>query len=109
MSAPEPMRDLQARVAAHHLAQFGRVPLLLRAAKLGEESGEVLGAVVRHVQGRDGRSWHPEIEAEIGDVYVVLLGLADLLGLSLEDIGLAAAERFLARTWNHGPQAGCGS
>lgn len=106
MSGLEPMRDLQARVAAHHQAQFGRVPLLLRAAKLGEESGEVLGAVVRHVQGRDGRSWHPEVESEIGDVYVVLLGLATLLGVSLEDLGRAAAERFLARTWNHGPRAG---
>lgn len=93
-------RWLQRQLAAHHLEQFGPLPLSMRSTKLAEETGEVCGAIVRHVQQRDGRSWLPEIAAEIGDVLIVLLTLCEELGVSLEEITRDASVRFLAREWN---------
>ena len=97
------LRFLQEQVSAHHQKQFGHVPLGRLAAKLGEESGEVLGAVIRHVELRDGRTWENEIAEEIGDVMVVLLNLCERFGLSLTEVIETATNGFLARSWKVQP------
>lgn len=91
-----------ARVGEHYKQQFGDRSLVARMLKLTEEVGELTGAVVRHDQQRDGRSWMPEIEAELGDVMVVLLAIADKLELSLSGVTGNGVNNFLARTWDIG-------
>ena len=91
--------EIQAAAAAHHLEQFGNPPLAIRGLKVGEEAGEIQAAVVRHLTQRDGRSWLPEIEAEIGDTMIALLMLTDSLDLSLQELTERAVAKFLAREW----------
>ena len=86
----------------HHNNQFGHKPLLARLAKMQEETGEVAGAVVRHLEQRDGRSWMSEIEDELGDVMVVLINLCSHLNISLSDLTERSVEKFLSRQWNIG-------
>jgi len=92
------MRQLS--VGVHHNRQFGDKSLADRALKLGEEAGELQGAVVRHTERRDGREWLYEIEEEAGDVYIVLLNLLDKAGLDANGVFADAEDRFLAREWN---------
>jgi len=91
--------SLQITASAHHRRQFGDPPLAIRGLKVGEEAGEIQAAIVRHLSRRDGRSWLPEIEAEIGDTMTALLMLADSLGLSLQELTEQAVAKFLAREW----------
>lgn len=89
------------RVAVHHLEQFGLVDWARLAAKLGEESGELQGAIVRQLEQRDGRQWTTEIHKELLDVLTVLHVVASRLDLELSDQTEVAAEAFLARRWNN--------
>ena len=102
-------------VGRHHDGQFGSKPLGERALKLAEEAGEVAGAVIRHLERRDGHGWLPEVTAELGDVLIVWLGVVDLL---LSTTELTSEQRneiatslvrtpgnFLAREWQIGRKA----
>ena len=102
-----PISDgMVAKVGSHHKDQFNDAPLSFRGIKLGEEAGEVMGAIVRHLEGRDGRSWTGEIKSEIGDVIVVLAAICYKLDLSLSDIARDGVEKFLSRTWYVGFEGG---
>lgn len=92
----------QSRITAHHDEQLGDKPLINRVLKLCEEAGEVAGAEIRHSELRDGRGWRPEIIKECGDVYVVLLGVLDKIGVEADDVFADACRKFLDRTWNIG-------
>lgn len=94
--------EIQCHVGAHARKQFGDRAVERIALKLGEETGEVLGALTRHLELRDGRTWDDEIKEEIGDVMVVLMVLCDKMGFSLQDIASKGIESFAAREWNIG-------
>jgi phosphoribosyl-ATP pyrophosphohydrolase len=88
-------------VARHHAEQFGQVDLTRLAAKLGEETGETIGAVIRHTEQRDGRSWEPEIKSELMDVLTVAHVLAARIGCNLCDLSDSAAVRFTSRLFTN--------
>ena len=94
------MAAMQRRVAAHHNKQFGDKPLTNRALKVAEEAGEVAGAVIRHVERRDGRDWTPELRSEIGDLLITVIALCDKAGTSLGEVLDASIEHFLGREWD---------
>lgn len=85
-----------AATVADHIEQRWPTPLLshraqrlvLGALKLGEEAGEVAGAVVRWTEDRGTKR---AITDEMADVQIVLLRLADLLHIDLAEI---TAERW---------------
>jgi len=88
-------------VARHHGEQFGYVDITRLAAKLGEETGETIGAVIRHTEGRDGRGWESEIESELMDVLTVAHVLASRIDRNLCDLVDAAAVRFTSRIFTN--------
>jgi NTP pyrophosphatase (non-canonical NTP hydrolase) len=90
---------LQERAAVHHQEQFGDPPVSIRSLKIGEEAGEVQGAIVRHLAKRDGRSWLPEVRSELGDLAVAMAMTAESLGISLEQAVVGGFARFLEREW----------
>lgn len=92
-------RRTSEQVERHHARQFGQVGLGRLAVKLGEECGELQGAVVRELERRDRRSWKPEIRSEMQDVLTVLHVIASRLGLDLQAEADEAASRFLDRRW----------
>lgn len=101
-----PLGELQARATSHHREQFGLPTLSVRGLKVGEEAGEVQGALVRHLSRRDGRSWSLELRSEIGDLMVATLMLANGLGMDLQTVTEEAVERFCSRTWEVDKDAG---
>lgn len=92
------MRDL---VIDHHREQFGSVTLERLGVKLGEEAGEVCGALIRHLELRDGRSWDSEVAREIGHVATVLRVICSRLGRRLEDVINEGDSEFLRRKWRN--------
>ena len=90
------------RIMAHSVSQFGYETIVEHALKLFEESGELAGAVVRHTEVRDDRSWLPEIEHEAGDVLLTLVKLCARAGLSIEEVAESVEKRFLEREWTIG-------
>ena len=99
------MDRLQALVAEKMIVSFGPRPVNVRAMKFSEEAGELMGALVRREEMRDGKDWEDEIRKEMGDVMVTLLALASVLGLSLEDVMRDGVDSFLDREWNIGRKA----
>ena len=91
----------QDAIGQHHDEQFGDKSLVQRGLKLGEEAGEVQGAIIRHDEQRDGRGWEPEIEAELGQLLIVIAATCHKLDLSMAQIATAAEEAFLSRRWNN--------
>lgn len=86
-------------VGRHHLREFGNVPIERLGMKAGEEMGELLGALIRRVERRDGGDWINEIVNELGDVTIVLRALCWNLDVDFDVAADAAVRRFLARTW----------
>lgn len=95
------IEKLQWEFQAHHLEQFGEVPLWFKICKLSEESGEVMGALVRHAEGRDDRSWLPDIAKELRDVLNCVLAIQASLELDMEDEINQAVTEFCGRKWSH--------
>ena len=92
---------VQRTVSAHHDRSFGDKPVVLRGLKLGEECGEVQGAIVRHLERRDDRSWLPDIVDELGDVVVVLLNICAKLDVSFSSVAEQGVANFLARDFGN--------
>lgn len=88
------------RATRHHLEQFGNVPIERLGMKLGEESGEVQGAMIRDCERRNGRPWIDEIKNEIRDVLTVLHVICGRNGWDFDDFVDSSVERFMARRWN---------
>lgn len=84
---PVTIADLQAAVAKWQ--DVDGASRLLKAGKLCEEAGEVMGAVVKM---REGRRTVGDLADELADVLIVAAGLA-----ALADVDLGAA---VARRWN---------
>ena len=57
--------------------------LMVRAAKVAEEGGEVAGAAIKYSEGRKDLS---DITDEMGDVYITLHALAAELDIDLEEV-----------------------
>ena len=95
------MKTLSNFVAEHHAEQFGPVPLDRLCTKLYEETGELAGGIIRHLEQRNGADWLPHIRRELGDVLTVLHVIADRLGLDLVDAAEDAAEYFITREFNN--------
>lgn len=96
MSEMTPMSEAQMLVLDHHLEQFGDVPLVEAALKLGEEAGEVQKAVHRFLEGRGDIT---DIRAEAGDLLVTLDVLLGKLGYATSGTQASARTAFLFRTW----------
>lgn len=55
--------------------------VIIQAAKVAEEAGEVLGAVVKRHQGvKQHIDWTDEIKKEMADLYFAMLTVAELEG-----------------------------
>lgn len=87
-------------ILQHHREQFGDSTIHQVVTKLCEEVGEVAGAVTRHTEFRDGRSWKPEVCEEIGNVLTILEVIALRFGSDIETILHDGRKRFLERTWD---------
>lgn len=82
------LRDLQREVGEWHSRVYANASLAAIGLKLGEEAGEVCGAVDRIIY--EG-GWEGDLANEAGDVVIVLAALFARLGLDLE---LAVASRW---------------
>ena len=85
------------RVRLHHESQFGAVDWCRLGIKLGEESGELQGKIIRLSENRDGKDWRPEMLSELKDVLTVLHVIASRLEKDLNDLSSEAAEYFVTR------------
>lgn len=81
---PEIMREAGAKPAIVQVPQYGVLPLL--RAKLLEEAKELF----------DAKS-HPQIIEELSDVYEVLRETCSRLGITLDDVRLAAEVKRAAK------------
>lgn len=88
-------------VADHHRDQFGDVSWLRLATKLGEETGELQGAIIRDTESRDGRRWLNEIYSELQDVLVVLHVMTSRMGEELSKVSDDAGEHFSKREFHN--------
>lgn len=77
----------------------GWLDVLLKGAKLGEEAGEVIGALFKFSRGQDTVE---HVAKEVGDVIIVLAGICDLLGIDLDDAIRSTWEHTKDRTWGSG-------
>ena len=79
---PRTLTDLDA-LAKHvgeHLDRLGVQRCdWVRVAKVGEEGGEVVGALIKRSYGRAETA---DVLAELGDVFLAALGAADQLGIA---------------------------
>lgn len=81
--------DTLARAVGEHLDQLGiQRSDWARVAKVGEEGGEVVGALIKRLEGRAATS---DVLDELGDVILAALGAADQLGV--------AASTLIAERW----------
>lgn len=88
-TVPTTLEELQERVAAW--APGGEpkeVWLLAKAVKIGEEGGEVEGAILKYLEGRVTRG---HIEDELGDLMIAACAASALLDI---DLMAVAARRF---------------
>ena len=92
----------QKKVKTHHIQMFPWSTLEKQGLKLGEESGEVMRAIVRHYENRKGGQ-PDDIAEEIGDVFICLLRLLSELDLDAEEVLKESVKKFLNRTWNINP------
>ena len=72
--------------------------VLVRAAKVGEEAGEILGAVIKMGEGRLGLD---DLLKEIGDVQITLHALAAELDVDLDEIASLRWEEVRHRVEHH--------
>jgi len=76
-----------------------------KAAKIGEEAGEVLAAIVKRDEVRNNERagsvdhWDAKLESEVGDLLITLLALAFMEGLDLEAIAKAKWYEIENRRW----------
>jgi hypothetical protein len=70
----------------------------VRAMKFAEEAGELVGAVVRLLEGRGDRA---AIQAEGGDVAITLAALLDSVDVALTDTMFHRWNEIKTRTWPH--------
>lgn len=77
-------------------------PLLgvLKAAKVAEEAGEVCGAAIKMGRPEQGLD---ELKAEVADVFITLVGVAEAYGFLLSDI---IWERWLNDVRHRGSRGG---
>ena len=87
-------------VLRHHREQFGDSTIHQVVTKLLEEAGELSGAITRHTEFRDGRSWKMDVRLEIQDVLIVLEVIAARFGSDIESLLVDGRNRFLSRTWD---------
>lgn len=79
---PRDLHDLQQQVAVWQAETFpDHQHPLVKAGKVAEEAGEVVGAVIKVL---DGRRRVEDVAAEAAEVVVCLLGLAESLGFDLD-------------------------
>lgn len=77
------IRQLQLEVGPWQRERWPMTATRERATlKLGEEAGELLGAVVKL---EEGRRTPQDVRDEIGDVLIALASVADLHGFDLHD------------------------
>lgn len=92
---------LSEQVREHHEQQFGRVSWERLATKLGEEVGELQGAIIRDTERRDGRRWRNEMFLEMQDVLTVLHVIAARIGADLGQTADEAGRFFLTREFTN--------
>lgn len=72
--------DALAKDVGEHLDRLGVQRCdWVRVAKVGEEGGEVVGALIKRSYGRAETA---DVLAELGDVFLAALGAADQLGIA---------------------------
>lgn len=75
------LRDLQREVGDWHREVYANATLAMIGLKLGEEAGEVCGAVDRMIyQG----GWRDQLADEMGDVVIMLAALCARLGIDFD-------------------------
>lgn len=82
------MRQTGHEIERWHRNQFGAIDDRIVGCKLGEEAGEVQGALIKIAEQR---AFADELFDEIGDVLIVLTVLAERRGWDLTEI---RRERF---------------
>lgn len=88
-------------IGEHHREQFGDVEISWITTKLGEESGELQAAVLKHVLHGESSN---AIRQEIGDVLTVLAVIADRFGWDMDQLARESSISFCNRTWKTNAQ-----
>ena len=84
------------QTAALAFAATGGTPLAVRALGLAGETGEVVDEIKKHIgHGHDLNV--SKLRYELGDVLWYVAGLAQALGLTLEDVAAGNLEKLRAR------------
>lgn len=88
-------------VGKRHREVFGSVPPERLLAKLGEETGELIGAGIRQIEKRDGRDdWTKEIKKEMSDVINVLHAICYRFNISFSEAEKSGINKFLTKEWD---------
>ena len=95
------LRTISSLVSEHHEEQFGMVSWERLAVKLGEEVGELQGAIIRDTERRDGVAWKNKMFAELEDVLTVLHVMAARMGEELSGVSDGAGKYFLSREFKN--------
>ncbi len=94
---------LQARFAAWHERNFGKMDDTFHITKLFEEAGEAAHAVIRLYHKAQGKKVNSCSEANLrdalGDVVIILMNLANNHGWSLGEIIQEVSDEVLARDY----------
>lgn len=97
---PEPLQaslgetTTESTILAFAVSQWGEKTLEGRALKLGEESGEVQGAISKLSENRATES---DLDDELGDVLIVLSQIAAMRGTTLDALRAKRFEFIKAR------------
>jgi len=89
MEIPAPSKTTEREILEFCNSRFGVKDMNGMAAKLAEECGETCGALVKI---QEERATFDDLEAEVGDVLIVLSQIAANRGTTLEGL---RAKRFL--------------
>lgn len=88
------MKTIEAEILEFATAQWGEKDLPAIGLKVGEEAGEVAGALVKIPEGR---ATLEDLDKEVGDLLIVLSQIAAKRGWTLEQLRAKRFEQIKAR------------
>lgn len=87
------------RTAAYPLAGQGTpAGIIYQVLALAAEAGEVAGKLSKQIRGDEGRVFHVDAPAELGDVLWHLAGVCTELGITLESVAEGNLEKLRQRS-----------
>lgn len=98
------MRTIEAEILEFATAQWGEKTLAAIGLKVGEEAGEIAGALVKIPEGR---ATDEDLDKEVGDLMIVLSQIAAKRGYTLEAVRAMRFEQIKARAARRVQCAAC--